>query len=253
MADIKKREEITNSLLELITSTKEILVIISPYIQLSSEFKKAISALDKNITILIAFRSKDIKEKTFDFLHNLPNAILFGNDFLHTKCFMNESTAIITSQNLYDYSMKNNFELAVEFKNKIDPKNFYDIKKESFFILERSRCLTEQNLKYHLHDGKVAHCSSCATNIFPIMYEESYGYGIWRKEHLCQTCISDFEQYEKENNEVEIFKRYGQKCALCGENNDNQIQLAMGIAPICTKCNNKMVSPIDKKKIGKYN
>jgi len=202
---------------------------------------------------LIVFRSKDIKDKTLEFLTNLPNAILYANDFLHTKCFLNENTALITSQNLYDYSMKNNFELAVEFQIKNDSKNYQEIKTESFFILERSRCLTERTLKYYLNDGKVAHCCSCSANIFPVFYEEKTNYGNWRKEHLCQTCISEFKQYENNSNEIEIFKKYGKKCSLCGGKNDNQMQVAMGIAPICSKCNNQLVSPIDKKKIGRYN
>ena len=42
MAEIRKREEITNSIYDLISETKEILVIISPYIKLNDNFKKAI-------------------------------------------------------------------------------------------------------------------------------------------------------------------------------------------------------------------
>lgn len=253
MAEIRKREEITNSIYDLIIETKEILVIISPYIKLNDDFKKAILSLKNLNLIIFVFRRKDIDENTYKFLGNLTNSILYTNDFLHTKCYINEEKAIITSLNLYKYSMENNFELAVEFKNKIDTKNYEEIKSETHFIIERSICLNEQKLKYLMNDGNVVHCTSCTKNIIPKLYEEKIEYGIWRKEHLCQNCISDFENFEKQNNEIEIIKRYGKFCVVCGNKNDNSMSINMGLAPICSKCIGKITSPINKNKIGREN
>lgn len=253
MTKIKKREEITNSIYELITNTKEILVIVSPYIKLSTDFKKALENLSKLDVIIFVFKRKDVDNETFNFLLKLPNALLYSNDYLHTKCYMNEKTAIITSLNFYKYSMENNFELAVEFDIVNENDNYQEIKSEVQYITERSVCLNEIQLKYHINEGRIVHCTSCSKNIFPVNYKETAEIGIWRKEHLCQNCINKFLEFEKTNNEIEIFKRYGSHCVLCGSINDNRFASTLGQAPICITCGNKTISPINKQKIGKLN
>lgn len=112
-------------------------------------------------------------------------------------------------------------------------------------------CLKEQKLKYLMTDRNVVHCTSCRKDIIPELYEEKIEYGIWRKEHLGKKCITEFEDFEKQNKEIEIIKRYGKYCAVCGNQNDNLMSVNMGIAPICNKCVGKITSPINKNKIGR--
>ena len=60
---------------------------------------------------------------------------IYFNDSLHAKCFLNENTAIVTSMNLYHYSMVNNVEFGVLFERKDDPENYSKILEESSSLI----------------------------------------------------------------------------------------------------------------------
>lgn len=55
--------------------------------------------------------------------------ILIRNN-LHAKCFLNEKSAVVTSMNLYDYSMINNIEFGVYFEKDSNSENFKAIYEE---------------------------------------------------------------------------------------------------------------------------
>jgi hypothetical protein len=46
-------------------------------------------------------------------MQSMPNAEVLGIENLHAKCYGNETTAIITSMNFYEYSIEHNWEMGV--------------------------------------------------------------------------------------------------------------------------------------------
>lgn len=63
---------------------------------------------------------------------------LFFCENLHAKCYFNEEMMVITSLNLYEYSIKNNREMGVLIKKEKDPNLYRDAVKEVNSIIQDS-------------------------------------------------------------------------------------------------------------------
>ncbi len=115
--------EITN----LIAETKEFCFLITPYFRpwviLQRELEKA-AKLEKKL--IFVFRTNEVKNDQINNLTSLGFDIHFV-DRLHTKLYINEKTAIISSMNLYDSSKEFNYEIGYKISNVMEVKK---IKKE---------------------------------------------------------------------------------------------------------------------------
>ncbi len=57
----------------------------------------------------ISYKLEELIKNSKDnlsFFQELKNCKVYCFENLHTKCYLNENTAIITSMNLYDYSQR---------------------------------------------------------------------------------------------------------------------------------------------------
>jgi len=118
-----------NEIESIIREAKTKLLLISPYINLSDNIKNMLlqKTSHPELEIIVAFREewkegksggdnnaetelqyKNLKE--FGIWKNFPNIRLVGLKNLHAKYYANENKGIITSLNLYRYSIKNNIE-----------------------------------------------------------------------------------------------------------------------------------------------
>jgi phosphatidylserine/phosphatidylglycerophosphate/cardiolipin synthase-like enzyme len=75
------------------------------------------------------------------FLQGLRFVILKYNEDLHAKCYLNDDKMIITSLNLYEFSMANNKEMGViiDKNDPADTQVFEDALKEVDFIIQTSQ------------------------------------------------------------------------------------------------------------------
>lgn len=107
----------------LISNSNNYLMIVSPYLKINNRLKpKLTEAFDRNHKNLIIYRSNELSKEEFKWLEAFNNVTLLPIKNLHAKCYMNETTALITSMNLYDYSQINNHELGIKFTNSEHPK-----------------------------------------------------------------------------------------------------------------------------------
>jgi hypothetical protein len=123
----RKLEE---KLTDIIWEAKQHVVIMSPFIKLDEHVKSIfdkIKASHEVYLILLFGKNEGYKQKSFnksdfEYFKEFKNiAILYHKD-LHAKHYCNEKGALITSLNLYDYSMVNNIEYGVYFtKNILNP------------------------------------------------------------------------------------------------------------------------------------
>ena len=81
-------------------------------------------------------RELDLKES--EWLANTRIRTSF-REHLHAKCYMNESQALITSMNLYEFSQQNNDEMGILVSAEEDPKLYRDIKNEAERIIRMSK------------------------------------------------------------------------------------------------------------------
>ncbi len=100
---------------DIIREAGEFLVIISPYVKIDREIKSLLEdkGNENGIKIYFVYGKKSLDPAIMEWLDSLPNVqTLFLKD-LHAKCYLNEKKALVTSLNLYDYSMINNVEMGV--------------------------------------------------------------------------------------------------------------------------------------------
>jgi phosphatidylserine/phosphatidylglycerophosphate/cardiolipin synthase-like enzyme len=111
----------------IINEATEEIVLISPYLGLSEAALELIQKKsDQGIRITIVFGKKKQDDK-IDPLMNIKNVRILFLKNLHAKCYYNQDKLIITSMNLYDFSMKNNIEMGILIEKEDDPKLFREI------------------------------------------------------------------------------------------------------------------------------
>lgn len=126
MAKFLTGNELNLELERIFQNAKRTLLLISPYIKLHPRFISALRTKleDHDLEIIIVFgknedKSRSMTEKDFEFFKTFPNIQIYFEQHLHAKYYANESCAILTSMNLYDYSLNNNIEAGVMTKTSL--------------------------------------------------------------------------------------------------------------------------------------
>jgi len=90
------------------------LILISPFLKLSKDFRELLTYRNnKDKITTIIFGKQELKPDEMKFFESLRFVILKYKEELHAKCYLNDEKMIITSLNLYDFSMANNKEMGV--------------------------------------------------------------------------------------------------------------------------------------------
>ncbi len=105
----------------LIKNSKNELLLISPFIDLDKRIQDALAEkINKtNFKLKVLFGKnenniyKSIKKDSLDFLKKFPDIEIRYNERLHAKFFLNDTHFILTSLNLYDYSLAKNIESGI--------------------------------------------------------------------------------------------------------------------------------------------
>ena len=99
---------------ELIKQSRERLVLISPYLRLSTRIRELLE--DKNrmkIDIRVVYGKSELRPDENNWLESMTSIRTSYCANLHAKCYMSERAALITSMNLYEFSQVNNHEMGV--------------------------------------------------------------------------------------------------------------------------------------------
>lgn len=142
MAKFLDKEKAVSALKDLIKNADKTLILISPYLKLSKDFKELLSyrnSKDKITTVV--FGKQELNPDEMKFLQSLRFVILKYNEDLHSKCYVNDDKMIITSLNLYEFSMANNKEMGVliDKNDTADTELFNEAFKEVDYINETSQ------------------------------------------------------------------------------------------------------------------
>ncbi|WP_026778119.1 phospholipase D family protein [Polaribacter sp. Hel_I_88] len=141
MAKFLNTRKAVSEIEDLIKEADQKLILISPYLKLSKDFKELLTyrnSKDKITTVI--FGKQELNPKEMKFLQSLRFVILKYNEDLHAKCYLNDNKMIITSLNLYEFSMNNNKEMGVliDLNDESDKELFEDALKEIDFIDQTS-------------------------------------------------------------------------------------------------------------------
>uniref|UniRef100_UPI00405683A5 phospholipase D family protein n=1 Tax=Candidatus Electrothrix sp. TaxID=2170559 RepID=UPI00405683A5 len=123
----------TNYLLEeLIKSTRERLILISPFLKLNERMRELLE--DKNrlkIDVRIIYGKNELQNDEISWLSEQEYIRTSFCKNLHAKCYLNEDNCIITSMNLYEFSQINNNEMGVSISRTQDSQLYRDAYEEA--------------------------------------------------------------------------------------------------------------------------
>lgn len=124
MAKFLSTFDINAELANLIRHAESEIILVSPFIKLHSGIRDILETKkdrpEISITILFGKNADNMAQSLgkddFEFLKVFPNITIRYSERLHAKYYANESAAILTSMNLYDYSQNNNIEFGILLK-----------------------------------------------------------------------------------------------------------------------------------------
>lgn len=124
---------------ELIKDASDRLILISPFLKLNDRIKELLE--DKNrlkIDVRIVYGKSELQPTEISWLNKLTFIRTSFCKNLHAKCYINESSCIITSLNLYEFSQVNNNEMGVHVSRDDDTEMYKDTYEEAQRIIRIS-------------------------------------------------------------------------------------------------------------------
>jgi phosphatidylserine/phosphatidylglycerophosphate/cardiolipin synthase-like enzyme len=124
---------------ELIKGASERLILISPFLKLNDRIKELLE--DKNrlkIDVRIVYGKSELQPAEISWLNELSYIRTSFCKNLHAKCYINETSCIITSLNLYEFSQVNNNEMGVLVSRDDDAEMYKDTYEEAQRIIRIS-------------------------------------------------------------------------------------------------------------------
>jgi phosphatidylserine/phosphatidylglycerophosphate/cardiolipin synthase-like enzyme len=124
---------------ELIKNASDRLILISPFLKLNDRIKELLEDKDRlKIDVRIVYGKSELQPEEINWLKELSFVRTSFCKNLHAKCYMNESSCIISSLNLYEFSQVNNNEMGVFISRDDDPQMYRDSYEEAQRIIRIS-------------------------------------------------------------------------------------------------------------------
>lgn len=145
---------------ELIKGASDRLILISPFLKLNDRIKELLE--DKNrlkIDVRIVYGKSELQPMEISWLNELSFVRTSFCKNLHAKCYINESSCIITSLNLYEFSQVNNNEMGVHISREDDAEMYRETYEEAQRIIRISdevRISLQKIEKSKQEDGAVS-------------------------------------------------------------------------------------------------
>lgn len=131
MAKFLDTTGVSYHLQQLINKANERLILISPYLKINEKIKQSLE--DKNrmkIDIRVIYGKNELQPEENNWLKSMTSIRSSFCKDLHAKCYLNESEAIITSMNLYEFSQVNNNEMGIYVVKETDTVLYNEIYEE---------------------------------------------------------------------------------------------------------------------------
>jgi hypothetical protein len=118
-------------LTDIIWDAKKYVIVMSPFIRLDNHvrsiFDKVKSGHEVSLYLMFGknegYKNKSFRQEDYDYFKEFKNIAILYNRDLHAKHYCNEKEGLVTSLNLYDYSMINNIEYGVHFTKNYNPSD----------------------------------------------------------------------------------------------------------------------------------
>lgn len=129
---------------DIIIKAKKELVLITPYLKLSRILTERLAeANQRGVHVKLVYGKSELKPSEKKQLDTFSNLSLLYLENLHAKCYYNESTLIVSSMNLYEFSEKNNREMGIVLTRREDSTCFADALAEAQSIIAAARVVSQ--------------------------------------------------------------------------------------------------------------
>ena len=236
MAEFLTTSGISYQIERIILGARKHLVLVSPYLQLSKTFFERIKdASNKQVRVVIVYGKDELKQEERDQIASLKGIELYFFQNLHAKCYFNDTSMVITSMNMYEFSLQNNREMGIFLQKEEDSVMFRQAVEETFSIIQSSEkkefqkskpekfAIRQSNRETTLKSGSKpggkkeirnsGYCIRCMENI-PFNPERPY----------CWECFNIWSVYENYDYEENV-------CHKCGTTEESSMN-----KPECYDC-----------------
>lgn len=123
-------KELEDKLTDIIWEAEEYIYLLSPFIKLDEYVKSVFEKIKTKheVTLYLVFgknarsKQKSLNKQDLEYFKEFKNVIILYSENLHAKYYGNERDGLITSLNLYEYSLEHNLEYGVHFeRNLLNP------------------------------------------------------------------------------------------------------------------------------------
>ncbi len=219
---------------EIIKGAKDRLVLISPFLRINPRLKELLEDQNRFKTdVRVIYGKSELRPEENNWLASMTSIRTSFCKDLHAKCYLNESEALLTSMNLYEYSQQNNYEMGMLVSREDDPDLYAEVYSEALRIERLSEAIrvTVDRIETPADDQRVSapkkssrsqprakapesgFCIRCKAEI-PVKPERPY----------CNRCFRSWRRYE--NSEYEE-----KQCHTCGK--EHKATMAK---PVCFDC-----------------
>jgi PLD-like domain len=231
MAKFLTTSGITFHLEGLVKAAKEKLILISPFLKVNERLRQILDDKDREkIDIRVVYGKNELQPEENNWLKSKASVRSSFCKNLHAKCFLNESEALITSMNLYEFSQVNNEEMGVLVMKAEDPALYASVLEEAMRLIRISdevRVTVEKVVPLELGADAKARRSSrlqvgapesgfCVRCQKSLKADPTHPY--------CKDCYGKWKQYENADYEEK-------HCHLCGTSAKTSMR-----KPTCYDC-----------------
>lgn len=228
MAKFLDTTGVSYHLQQIINQAQDTLILISPYLKINERLRQSLDDKDRmKIDIRIIYGKNELQPDQINWLKSLQFVRTSFCKNLHAKCYLNESEAIITSMNLYEFSQVNNQEMGI-YVTKADDPQLYDE------IYNEARRLIRISDEVRLSVEKIAEPENTSVTKSSNKKTENgeKGYCIRCKKEIalnpsapyCVECYKSWKKYEN-------YAYQEKHCHICGKDNASTIN-----KPVCIDC-----------------
>lgn len=213
---------------ELVKNSEEKLILISPYLKFNDRIKELLEDKDRlKLDVRLIYGKNELQPEENNWLKDLISIRSSFCKNLHAKCYLNESEAIITSMNLYEFSQQNNNEMGIYVTKEDDLELYSQIYEESMRLVrisdeikisvskvpKESESKPAPKKSYKSKSNSLGYCIRCNTEISlnPMI-------------PYCKICFTSWNKYKN----PEFDEKH---CHICGKENSSTIN-----KPTCYPC-----------------
>jgi phosphatidylserine/phosphatidylglycerophosphate/cardiolipin synthase-like enzyme len=213
---------------QLINQSQDTLILISPYLKINERLRQSLDDKDRmKIDIRVVYGKNELQPDQINWLKSLKSVRTSFCENLHAKCYLNESEAIVTSMNLYEFSQVNNQEMGIYVTKTDDPRLYDEIYNEARRlirisdevrlsvekIVEVEGKLSDKGNGKKAENDKKGVCIRCKKEV-----------ALNPSTPYCIDCYKSWKKYEN-------FAYQEKYCHLCGKDNASTMS-----KPVCFDC-----------------